>query len=106
VLQRLDELCHDRKTTAILVRLRTSATKRFKKVENATSLIWKTLLIVEQHFRKMNAPHLCTTVYDGAVYRDGIPHHPPDPKAARRDADYTLIDRSPVRPGEADVLLD
>lgn len=54
------------------VRLRTSAAKRFKKVENATALIWKTLLVVEQHFRKLNAPHLCTAVYDGAVYGDGI----------------------------------
>ena len=54
------------------VRLRTSAAKRFKKVENATALIWKTLLVVEQHFRKLNAPHLCTAVYDGAVFHDGI----------------------------------
>lgn len=54
------------------VRLRTSAAKRFKKVDNATTLIWKTLLVVEQHFRKLNAPHLCTAVYDGVVYHDGI----------------------------------
>jgi transposase-like protein len=54
------------------VRLRTTAAKRFKTVENATVLIWKTLLVVEQHFRKLNAPHLCTTVYDGATYRDGV----------------------------------
>lgn len=54
------------------VRLRTSAAKRFKKVENATTLIWKTLLVVEQHFRKLNAPHLCSTVYDGVVYCDGV----------------------------------
>lgn len=54
------------------VRLRTSAAKRFKVVENATALIWKTLLVVEQHFRKLNAPHLCTAVYDGATYQDGI----------------------------------
>jgi putative transposase len=54
------------------VRLRTTAAKRFKKVENATALLWKTLLVVEQHFRKLNAPHLCTTVYDGATYRDGV----------------------------------
>ena len=54
------------------VRLRTTAAKRFKKVENATTLIWKTLLVVEQHFRKLNAPHRCTDVYDGAVFHDGI----------------------------------
>lgn len=54
------------------VRLRTSAAKRFKKVENATALIWRTLLVVEQHFRKLNAPHLCTALYDGAAYADGL----------------------------------
>jgi len=43
------------------------AAKRFKVVENATALIWKTLLVVEQHFRKLNAPHLCTDVSDGAT---------------------------------------
>lgn len=53
------------------VRLRTSAAKRFKKVENATALIWKLLLVAEQHFRKLNAPHLCAEVYAGVVYQDG-----------------------------------
>lgn len=53
------------------VRLRTTAATRFKKVENATALIWKTLLVVEQHFRKLNAPHRCPAVHDGTVYRDG-----------------------------------
>lgn len=53
------------------VRLRTTAATRFKKVENATALIWKTLLVVEQHFRKLNAPHRCQAVHDGTVYRDG-----------------------------------
>lgn len=54
------------------VRLRTSAAKRYKKVENATALIWKTLLVVEQHFRKLNAPALCTAVSEGVAFRDGI----------------------------------
>ena len=54
------------------VRLRTSAAKRFKRVENATALIWKTLLVVEQHFRKLNAPHLCTAVYDGVIFHEGV----------------------------------
>lgn len=34
------------------VRLRTSAARRFKKVEHASALIWRLLLVVEQHFRK------------------------------------------------------
>jgi hypothetical protein len=54
------------------VRLRTSAARRFKQVENATALIWKTLLVVAHHFRALDAPHLCTTVYDGVLYRDGV----------------------------------
>ncbi|HVA58589.1 MAG TPA: IS256 family transposase [Gemmatimonadaceae bacterium] len=54
------------------VRLRTSAAKRFKIVENATALVWKTLLVVEHHFRKLNAPHLCTAVSDGVAFPDGI----------------------------------
>lgn len=33
------------------VRWRTTAAKRFTVVANATALIWKTLLVVEQHFR-------------------------------------------------------
>ena len=54
------------------VRLRTSAAKRFKRVENATALIGKLLLVVEQHFRPLNAPHLCAEVYAGIQYRDGV----------------------------------
>lgn len=54
------------------VRLRTSAAKRFKKVENATALIWKLLLVAEQQFRKLNAPHLCKDVYTGTRFRDGV----------------------------------
>jgi transposase-like protein len=54
------------------VRLRTSAAKRFKKVENATALIWRLLLVVEPCFRKLNAPHLCADAYPGTAYRDGM----------------------------------
>jgi putative transposase len=54
------------------VRLRTSAAKRFKKVENATAIIWKTLLIAEKTFRRLNAPELLVEVATGAVYVDGV----------------------------------
>jgi transposase-like protein len=53
------------------VRLRTTAAKRFKRVDNATALIWKLLLVAEQQFRKLNAPQLCKDVYAGVQYRDG-----------------------------------
>ena len=44
------------------VRLRTAAAKRFKKVENATAVIWKTLLIAEKTFRRLDAPELLADV--------------------------------------------
>lgn len=57
------------------VRLRTNAGKRFKKVENATALIWKLLTVAEKSFRRLNAPHLLAAVAAGARYVDGKPVH-------------------------------
>jgi transposase-like protein len=54
------------------VRLRTSAAKRYKRVENACALIWKVLRVAEKMFRKLNAPHLLPSVAAGAKYVDGI----------------------------------
>jgi transposase-like protein len=54
------------------VRLRTTAAKRFKKVANATAVIWKTLLVAEKSFRKLDAPELLTEVGDGATYVNGL----------------------------------
>jgi putative transposase len=53
------------------VRLRTAAAKRFKKVENATAVIWKTLLVAEQSFRRLNAPELLPEVAEGVAYVNG-----------------------------------
>jgi len=53
------------------VRLRTAASKRFKKVENATAMIWKVLLVAESRFRKLNAPGLLGAVYAGQGFVDG-----------------------------------
>jgi transposase-like protein len=49
------------------VRLRTGAAKRFKKVENATAVIWKTLLVAEHSFRRLDAPE----VAEGVEYVNG-----------------------------------
>ena len=54
------------------LRLRTDAAKRFKKVENATAVIWKMLLIAESRFRRLNAPELLGEVLSGAVYVNGV----------------------------------
>jgi transposase-like protein len=54
------------------VRLRTDAAKRFKKVANATALIWRLLCVAEKRFRKLNAPHLVAQVYRGVKFDDGV----------------------------------
>jgi transposase-like protein len=53
------------------VRLRTAASRRFKSPVNATCLIWKTLMVAEMSFRKLNAPHLVAKVANGSKYKDG-----------------------------------
>lgn len=54
-----------------VVRLRTTAAKRYKKVANATAVIWKTLLVAEQSFERLNAPELLAEVAEGIEYVDG-----------------------------------
>jgi putative transposase len=55
------------------VRLRTTAAKRFKKVENATALIWKLLQVAESTFRRLKGAELLPAVYAGVQYVDGVP---------------------------------
>jgi transposase-like protein len=47
------------------LRLRTDAAKRYKKVENATVVIWKMLLLAERRFRRLDAPEKLMQVYLG-----------------------------------------
>lgn len=53
------------------VRLRTAASRRFKSQTNATCLIWKTMMISQKTFRKLNAPHLVEKVAEGRLQRNG-----------------------------------
>ena len=53
------------------VRLRTDAAKRFKKVANATAVIWKMLMVAEQTFRRVKHPELMAEVYRGKKFVDG-----------------------------------
>ncbi len=53
------------------LRLRTDAAKRFKKVSNATAVIWKLLLVGEKSFRRLNAPELLRDVFLGVPFVDG-----------------------------------
>jgi transposase-like protein len=57
------------------VRLRTTAGKRYTRVESATALIWKLLQVAEQTFRRLNAPELLPAVYAGTQHMDGIQQH-------------------------------
>jgi len=54
------------------VRLRTTAAKRFKKVENATAVIWKILRVAESTFRRLKGAKLLPAVYAGVQYVDGV----------------------------------
>jgi hypothetical protein len=53
-------------------RMRPAAARRFKKVQNAPTAIWKTLLVAEQSFRRLDAPELFADVASGVVYVNGI----------------------------------
>jgi len=54
-----------------MVRLRTTAAQRFKKVENATAVIWKILQVAESPFRRLRGAELLPAVYAGAQYVEG-----------------------------------
>ena len=54
-----------------MVRLHTTAAQRFKKVENATAVIWKILQVAESPFRRLRGAELLPAVYAGAQYVEG-----------------------------------
>jgi putative transposase len=68
------------------VRLRTAAAKRYKKVENATAVIWKTLLIAERTFRRLDAPELLAEVAEDVTYVNGDRVKPSQTTAERKAA--------------------
>ena len=53
-------------------RLRTTAAKRFKRTENATAMISKTLLVAERTVRRLDAPELLAEVAEGVTYVNGV----------------------------------
>jgi len=54
------------------VRLRTDAAKRFKKVQNATAMIWKLLQVAQKNFRTLKGYWLLSDVYHGKTFVDGV----------------------------------
>lgn len=54
------------------VRLRTDASRRYKRVEGAKAIIWKMLLVAEMSWRRLNAPELLPLVASGMMFKDGV----------------------------------
>jgi transposase-like protein len=54
------------------VRLRTDAAKRFKKIDNATAMIWKLLQVAQKTFRTLKGYWLLSDVYKGKLFIDGV----------------------------------
>lgn len=53
---------HLRTTNIAELRLGTDAAKRFKKVEQATTVIWEMLMVGQKKFRRLNAAELLAKV--------------------------------------------
>jgi putative transposase len=54
-----------------MVRLRTDAARRHKRVDNATAIVWKLLRIGEKTWRRLKGSELLRDVYKGATFIDG-----------------------------------
>ena len=54
------------------LRLWADAARRYKRVEPATTVIWKMLMLAEKRFRRLKAPESIRDVYDGAQHVDGM----------------------------------
>ena len=68
-------LIHSRQSSVSRMRegqLRTDASRRFKKTENAEAMIWKLLCVAEKSWRALNAPHFMKDVYEGKRFKDGV----------------------------------
>ena len=64
------------------VRLRTGAARRFKRVDNATAVIWKLLMIAETGFKPFDGASLLEDVAAGQTYVNGEPSSQPRRSAA------------------------
>ena len=54
------------------IRLRTDASRRFKRVEGARAMIWKLMGVAQKNWHKLNAPGLLKSVYEGKKFEDGL----------------------------------
>jgi transposase-like protein len=54
-----------------MIRLRTNAARRFKRIDNASSMIWKLLMTGQKAWRSLKGSELLRDVYDGRKFVDG-----------------------------------
>jgi putative transposase len=76
------------------LRLRTAAAKRFKKVPNATAVIWKMMMLAERRFRKLDAPERMKQVFLGVQFDNGIEVTPSmivNPARAEKEKELAVI---------------
>jgi len=66
-----------------VVRLRTNAARRFKRVDSATAMIWKLLKVAEKSFRKLKSYWLLPDVLEGNKFVNGIAVQEEDNKKER-----------------------
>ena len=76
----------------VAVRLRTAAAKGFKKVENATAVIWKTPLIAEKTFRRLDARVARRRRERGGLHQRSTCCEPRREEGPPPDLIYTLLD--------------
>ena len=55
-----------------VVRLRTNAVRRFKKVDSATAMIWKLLMVAQKNFKTLKGVQLLPDVYKNRKCKDGF----------------------------------
>ena len=65
------------------LRLRTNTAKRYKRVDRAITVVWKTLMVVEKRFRRLSAPEPGQAADVGEKYEDGVAIQSSEEIAAR-----------------------
>ena len=53
------------------LRLRTDAAKRYKRVDRATAVIWRLLMVAEQRFRRLKGADLLPELYQAPFRANG-----------------------------------
>jgi transposase-like protein len=54
------------------IRLRTDASRRYKRVEGAKAMIWKLLTVAEKRWRRLRSPELMPLVARGMKFKNGV----------------------------------